>query len=203
MKRLFTILMALTIICAMATAQNTGYQKAVAKYKNVSSLTATAIKTTHKATVKKDKQLKGTLSVKGSDKVIISFNKGDDALIMNGEQFTMVVKAARFKTSATNDTMFKTFHDVLTSIFSGGTPDIANISGVKAERKGNNILLTINATGAAANNKKQRNTSFTQTIDANRRELRNIRLKGKGGNYTQYTFSNYTLGAPVSDKLFK
>ncbi len=195
--------MSFMLSCTMTMAQQIGYQNAVAKYKNVSSLTATATKTTHKAAVAKDAVKTGTLYVKGTEQILISFDKGKDALMMNGETFVMIVKGMKFPTNTKKDAMFGTFHDVLQSVFAGGTTDITKRTDVKSERKGSNIVFTITPTSSGKDTKKQRYTSFMLTIDASAHELRSIRLNGKKGSYTDYTFSNYKLGADVPASLFK
>lgn len=55
----------------------------------------------------------------------------------------------------------------------------------------------------AKTKKKQMFSSYVITIDGKAQELRSIRMNQKGGSYTEYTFSNYKLGANVSDKMFK
>ena len=180
-----------------AFAQNQDFKKAVAKYKNVSSLTATATRTTHKAAVAKDKVVTGTLSVKKDGKVAIV--NGKDALIMNGTAFTMKKGALKAKTNAATDSRYKTFHDVLEAIFNGGATDISKNADVKISKSGNNVVLTITPTST----KKLMFSSFVITIDGKAQEMRSIRLNQKGGSYTEYSFSNYKLGAAVAENVFK
>ena len=87
MKRLL-ITLCLSVICAFTFAQNAEYKKAVSKYKNTASLTATATRTVHKAAVAKDKVTTGTLYVKDKGGKVLIAN-GKDALLMNGTAFTM------------------------------------------------------------------------------------------------------------------
>ena len=194
-KLLFTFSLLLISFCAMA--QSADFKKAVAKYKNVASLTATATRTVHKATSGKDKVVAGTLSVKKDGKVAIV--NGKDALIMNGNAFTMKKGPLKAKTNAATDTRYKTFHDVLEAIFNGGQTDLTKNSDVKMAKSGSNVVLTIIPTSA----KKMMFSSFIITIDGKAQEMRSIRLNQKGGSYTEYVFSGYKLGATVDDKLFK
>ena len=194
-KLLITFYLLLITFCAMAQSQD--FKKAVAKYKNVASLTATATRTVHKAAVAKDKVVAGTLSVKKDGKVAIV--NGKDALIMNGNAFTMKKGALKAKTNAATDSRYKTFHDVLEAIFNGGQTDLTKNSDVKIAKNGTNVVLTITPTST----KKLMFSSFIITIDGKAQEMRSIRLNQKGGSYTEYTFSGYKLGAPVDDKLFK
>lgn len=187
----------MSLACVMAFAQNADFQKAVGKYRNVKSLTATAVRTTHKNAVAKDKVVNGTLYVKGADKVLIA--NGHDALLMNGSAFTMKKGALKAKTDSRKDAQYKTFHDVLEGIFNGGATDITKNSDVSVAKKGQNVIITITP---KANGKKMMFSSFIITIDQKAQELRSIRLMQKAG-YTDYAFSNYKLGAAVQDNLFK
>lgn len=197
MKKIFTTL-TLIMVCVMCFAQGADYKKAVAKYKNVASLTATATRTVHKTAVAKDKVTAGTLYVKKGGKVLIA--NGKDALLMNGTAFTMKKGPLKAKTDSQKDAQYKTFHDVLESIFNGGATDISRHSDIKTTKSGSNIILTITP---AQTKKKQMFSSYVITIDGKAQELRSIRMNQKGGSYTEYTFSNYKLGANVSDKMFK
>lgn len=196
MKKITLLLFSMFMFVA-AFGQNADFQKAVAKYKNVSSLTATAMRTTHK-TSGKDEVVKGTLYVKSPEKVLIQ--NGKDALLMNGVFFTMKKGPLKARTNSLKDSRYKTFHDVLTGIFNGGSTEISKNSDVKILKTGVNVVLTITP---EAGKKKMMFSSFVVTIDAKSQELRSIRMNQKGSNYTEYRFSDYKLGASVDDKVFK
>lgn len=198
MKKIISTLV-LVMMCAFVCAQNVEYKKAVAKFKNVASLTATATRTVHKAAVAKDKVTSGTLYVKNKGAKVLIAN-GKDALLMNGTAFTMKKGALKAKTDSNKDAQYKTFHDVLESIFNGGATDISKHSDIKMAKSGNNVVLTITP---VATKKKQMFSSFIVTIDCKAQELRSIRMMQKGGSYTEYGFSNYKLGATVNDSVFK
>ena len=194
-KLLITFYLLLITFCAMAQSQD--FKKAVAKYGKVSSLTATAMRTVHKNGATKDKVVAGILQVKKDGKVAIV--NGKDALIMNGNAFTMKKGPLKAKTNAATDTRYKTFHDVLEAIFNGGKTDLSKNADVKMAKSGSNVVLTITPTST----KKLMFSSFIITIDGKAQEMRSIRLNQKSGAYTEYVFSNYKLGATVDDKLFK
>lgn len=198
MKR-FLITLCLAAICMLTFAQNAEYKKAVSKYKNATSLTATATRTVHKAAVAKDKVTAGTLYVKDKGAKVLIAN-GKDALLMNGTAFTMKKGPLKAKTDSNKDSQYKTFHDVLVSIFNGGATDISHNSDIKMTKSSANIILTITP---APSKKKQMFTSFIVTVDGKAQELRSIRMTQKGGSYTEYTFSGYKLGASVNDSIFK
>ena len=198
MKKILLSLFA--IIFSMAiSAQNADYKKAIAKYKNISSLTATATRTVHKTAVAKDKVTNGTIYVKNKGNKVLIKN-GKDALLMNGTIFTMKKGPLKAKTDSQSDTQYKTFHDVLVSIFSGGTPDVSKYPDIKMSKKGSDIVLTITP---KTSKKKQMFTSFIVTIDGKVQELRSIRMMQKGGSYTDYTFSTYKTDVNIADTTFK
>lgn len=188
------ILFVMAMICQvmLAVAQHADFQKAVAKYKNSSSVTATATKTTHKAALAKDDVSKGTLTMKAPATVTITMAEGKDQLLMEGSQFTMVVKGKAHKTSSEKNVQFKTFQAVFESILAGGTKDLSKFTDLDIKKQGTSLLLTI--TPVADSKKAARRmlfSSFQLTIDAKSGELRSLRMNEKAGNYTEYTFANY------------
>ena len=75
MKR---ILLILTLLCQLtiSVAQQADFQKAVARYKNASNVTAAVTKTTHKQAVAKDITSKGNLTMKRPATVSIVMDGG-------------------------------------------------------------------------------------------------------------------------------
>lgn len=191
-KIIITLVMALT--CTITFAQNAEFQKAVSRFKNVSSLTATATRTTHKSAVAKDKVVSGTLYVKKPNKVLIQ--NGGDKLKMNGTKFTIKKGVLSANTDSNKDAQYKTFHDLLETIFNGGGKDMSKYRDVRMTKSGNNVVITITPQTV------KMFSSFIVTIDTQKNELRSIRLMQKKEGYTEYVFSNYKIGAAVSDKLF-
>lgn len=202
MKKIILTLL-LTIIYSITFAQNANFQNAVAKYKTVTSLTASATKTRHKTAVAKDAVTQGTFYVKKPNKVLITFNNGKDALLMNGTNFTMTINGRKFKTNSTQNPQFKTFQYVLESIFTGGSIDLSKLSDVNISKSGNSVVLTVTPATDQKESKRQLFTSFVVTIDSKTSELRTLRMNEKKGNYTEYKFSGYKFDANISDSLFK
>src|SRR5574344_1255800 len=202
MKKILSTML-IVLVSAITVAQNAYYQKAVAKYKNVSSLTATATKTKHKTTVVKDAVAQGTFYVVKPSKVLITSNNGKDALLMNGTNFTMTINGRKFKTNSTQNAQFKTFQNVLESIFTGGGIDLSKNEDINITKNGNNVILTITPVVDKKGARRQLFTSFVLVIDSRNSELRTLRMNEKKGNYTEYPFSNYRFGAKVSDSTFK
>ena len=127
----------------MVSAQQADFQKAVAKYRNVNTVTAQVTKTTHKAAVAKDVVASGRLTMKRPAEVGIVIDGGKDQLLMQGSTFTMVAKGRKHTTSSQSNSQFASFQAVFESILSGGQKDISHLSDLKITKSGNAIVLTI------------------------------------------------------------
>lgn len=190
MKRMLLIL---TLLCQLTigVAQQADFQKAVARFKNAANVTAAVTKTTHKQAVAKDVTSKGTLTMKRPATVCIVIDGGKDQLLMEGSNFTMVVKGKKHTTSSQQNVQFTSFQTVFESILSGGQKDISKLSDLTVNKQGGNLVLTI--TPKADNKKAARRmlfSSFVLTIDPKTSELKSLRMNERAG-YTEYTFSGY------------
>ena len=186
------VLWALLLLTALPlSAQNTDLQKAVARYKKATVVTATATKTSHKDAIAKDVIAKGTLTMKKPADVGITIDDGKDQLIMHGSEFTMVVKGKSHKTSSQKNPQFATFQVVFEYILKGGDGSLASLSDLAVTRQGSHIVLTITP---RSDSKKERRrmlfSSFVLTIDKNSSEIKTLRMNERGG-YTEYTFTGY------------
>ena len=191
MKRLLIALSFIIFHLTFSVAQNADLQKAVAKYKKVSTVTAAATKTSHKDAIAKDVVTKGTLTMKKPADVSISIDGGKDQLVMHGSEFTMVVKGKSHKTSSQTNPQFATFQAVFEYILNGGEGDLSKLNDLAVTKQGNNIVLTI--TPKADSKKAQRRmlfSSFVLTLDKGTSELKTLRMNERGG-YTEYTFSGH------------
>ena len=191
MKRLLIALSLIVCHLSVCVAQNADLQKAVAKYKKATTVTAAATKTTHKDAIAKDAVTKGTLTMKKPSDVSISIDGGKDQLIMHGSEFTMVVKGKSHKTSSQKNPQFATFQAVFEYILKGGEGSLASLSDLTVTRQGSHIVLTITP---QSDSKKERRrmlfSSFVLTIDKNTSEIKTLRMNERGG-YTEYTFTGY------------
>lgn len=190
MKR---VLLILTLLCqlAISVAQQADFQKAVARYKDAANVTASVTKTTHKKAVAKDVISKGTLTMKRPATVSIVIDGGKDQLLMEGSNFTMVVKGKKHKTSSQKNVQFTSFQTVFESILSGGQKDISKLSDLTVSKQGGILVLTI--TPQAADKKSARRmlfSSFVLTIDTKTSELKSLRMNERAG-YTDYAFSGF------------
>lgn len=173
------------------SAQQNVFRKAVARYKNSVSVTASVVKTTHKDAVTKDVVSKGNLTMKKPSEVSIVIGDGSDQLLMQGSAFTMVVKGKKHETSSERNPQFASFQTVFESILSGGAKDISALSDLTMSQKGNQLVLTITpkAEGKKAV-KRMLFSSFVLTIDTQTSELKSLRMNERAG-YTEYMFSNF------------
>ena len=191
MKKLLIGLLLVMCHITVCVAQNADLQKAVARYKKVSTVTAVAKKTTHKDALAKDVVTKGTLTMKKPADVGIVIDGGKDQLLMHGSEFTMVVKGKSHKTSSQTNPQFATFQAVFEYILKGGDGDLSKLGDLAVTKQGSNIVLTI--TPQATSKKAQRRmlfSSFVLTLDKNTSELKSLRMNERGG-YTEYTFTNH------------
>lgn len=187
------VLLILTLLCqlAISVAQQADFQKAVARYKDAANVTASVTKTTHKKAVAKDVISKGTLTMKRPATVSIVIDGGKDQLLMEGSNFTMVVKGKKHKTSSQKNVQFTSFQTVFESILSGGQKDISKLGDLTVSKQGGNLVLTI--TPQAADKKSARRmlfSSFVLTIDTKTSELKSLRMNERAG-YTDYAFSGF------------
>ena len=187
------LLLFLSLFCTFTfcVAQQADFQKAVTRYKNTTSVSATATKTTHRQAVAKDVVSKGVFMMKRPSTVSIVMEGGQDQLLMEGSTFTMVVKGKKHITSSEKNIQFASFQTVFESILSGGTIDITKLSDLTVNKQGNNLVLTI--TPKAEDKKTARRmlfSSFVLTIDTKTSEIKTLRMNERTG-YTEYTFSGY------------
>ena len=181
----------LTFLPLSVSAQNADLQKAVARYKKSTTVTASATKTSHKDAIAKDVVTKGKLTMKKPSDVGIVIDGGQDQLLMHGSDFTMVVKGKSHKTSSQKNPQFATFQAVFEYILRGGEGDLSKLSDLSVKRQGTDIVLTI--TPQADSKKAQRRmlfSSFVLIIDQKTSELKALRMNERGG-YTEYTFTGH------------
>ena len=157
------------------------------------TVTATAVKTTHRNAIAKDVVEKGTLTMKRPSEVSIVVNDGKDQLLMQGSTFTMVVKGKKHVTSSERNPQFASFQKVFESILSGGKKALPVLSDLTVSQKGKLQTLTIvpKAEGKKAS-KRMMFSSFVMTIDTQTSELKTLRMNERAG-YTEYVFSNYQM----------
>lgn len=207
MKKLLSILAILILAISTGFAQDEDMmQKAMARFKDMKSLTANVTMTKHNTMVAKDVVSKGNFYFKKPNKMSLTFNGGADMMLMNGDEFTIVKDGNRSTAKGGGNEQLQALTTILKNFSAGqeSDVDISDIADVDMEKKGNLMVLTI--TPIINDPKAKRRMmfqSFVVTIDQKAGELKSLRLNEKGSNYTHYDFSNFQLNAPVNDNLFK
>ena len=198
MKRLLSLLSFILCMTTAMYAQNADFQKAVAKYKDASSMTATVTRVKHNTALTKDAVSMGTLTLKKPDYVCIDVTPANgkkdknDQLIMEGSKFTMVVNGKSHVTSSQKNLQFRTFQAAFEAVLAGGSADLSKYSDLTIAKQGQDVVLTI--VPNATSKKEQRRmmfTSFVLTIDSKTSALKSLRFNERKGNYTDYKFSDF------------
>ncbi len=159
MKKLFLLLFCTLVLSA--TAQN-------------------VIRTQHRAAITQDAVTTGVITIRKPDYISISTNEGKELLMMNGTKFTMTMGGKQHVTDSRKNAQFATFHSVLKAVINnqplpqGSDLNVSTKNGQKA------IVIT------PTKKKRQLFTSFMLVIDAKTSAIRQLRLNGRGGDYTDY-----------------
>lgn len=139
-------------------------------------------KTVHKKAVKTDAVSTGTMTIRKPDYICIATDGDRDRLIMDGTKFTMTLGGKQHVTDSRNNPQFATFQTVLTAVING--QPIPAGDDLTVTDKGGQKTITITPAGK----KRQMFTSFVLVIDAKSSAFRTLRMNGRGGDYTEYTF---------------
>lgn len=180
-----SLLMSMTIF-----AQQSDFSKAVARFNNSSSATASVVRTTHRKAIATDAKANGALTMKKPSQVSIVMDGGKDQLLMEGSKFTMMVKGKKHETSSQNNPQFASFQTVFESILSGGSKDISKLNDLAITKEGGLLVLTITPKAEGKKAKRMMFSSFVMTIDPKTSELKSLRMNERSG-YTEYAFSNF------------
>lgn len=206
MKRLFFILMLAIAACnvnipAVQAQDQEMMQKAMARYKNMETLTADVHQTKHNALVTKDVTADGKFYFKKPSTMVLKLNGGKDAMIMNGDTFTMVTDGKANTASGKGNSQLSALTTALKAFSAGEQSDVdlSDVADVDVTQKGNLVEMVI--TPIITDPKAKRKMmfqSFVLVLDKKAGELRSLRLNEKGQNYTLYEFSNFKLNVPIS-----
>ena len=205
-KILSTLFIIMVAICSLHAQDDEMMQRAMERFKDMTSLTADVTQTKHNSMVTNDIVSKGNFYFKKPNKMCMSFNNGKDMMLMDGENFTMVKDGVRNTANGGGNDQLQALKTIIKNFSAGQESDIdlSEIADIDMEKKGNLMVMTITpiVTDARAK-RRQMFSSFVVTIDQKAGELKSLRMNEKGKNYTQYDFSNYKLNAPVNDSVFK
>lgn len=189
MKR--TLLLLITcLLTGFAAAQTSSLKKAVARYAKVSRVEATTVRTAYSAAKGKKTTARGTFFMTSPDKVTIFINGGKDQLIMNGDIFTVTTRGKKHTTSAKKNVQMAALQQVLCYIMTGGRKGDINRSDISVSQSGHLITVTVSST-TSKKKRRQLFSSVVLSIDSRTSEIKSMRMYQRGGNYTDYEFSNY------------
>ncbi|WP_418697818.1 LolA family protein [Bacteroides sp.] len=205
MKKLFILFITALFSCVPLLAQDAGMQKAVDRYKNMNTLTATVIQTKHNAAVTQDVASRGYFYFKKPARMCMTFNEGSETLLMDDNTFTMVTDGKKSVAKGKGNNQFESLLAVFKNITAGedAAVDLSDMADVEMTKHDNICTLTvIPIVSDEKAKRKMMFTSFVLTIDLKSSELKSLRMNEKGKNYTQYDFSNYVFNGTVSDSVF-
>lgn len=206
MKNLLSILVLVVASCMMCVAQDAEMmQKAQARFKNMQTLEAAVKMTKHNTMVTKDVVKDGKFYFKKPSKMCMLFGNGSDALLMDGQSFTMVSDGKKQTMSGKGNSQLEALKTLMQNFSAGqeSEVDLSDIADVDMERNGNIIVMTI--TPIVTDPKQKRKMmfqSFVVTVDVKAGELKSVRMNEKGQNYTQYDFSDFKMNGSIADSVF-
>lgn len=178
-------------MCVTSFAQNVDFAKAVSRFKNAKEVTATVVRTDHKAAVATDVKLQGKMTIFSPDKMNISVADGKEQLDMNGHDFTMVMRGREHKTSSKKNTQFVAFQAVLTAIITADVARLENVGGIEMHKTGDVLTISMDPSYGMEKKKRMMFSSFIITLDCKKGEIKTLRMNGRGSNYTEYSFSDF------------
>ena len=207
MKRILTLFIAVVFACIGIHAQQAELRKAaINRYKNASTLTAHVTLTRHNAALTQDAVTKGYFYYKKPNSESMVFKNTKDMLLAVGNTYTMVKggKQRVTKANGTGNNPFEVLRDIFTNLFTADSnAKLTNMATVKMQKQGHTCTMTIMPNVANAKAKRRMMyTSCVVTIDMKSAEIHSLRINERGGNYTQYDFSNYVINADVNNNVF-
>jgi hypothetical protein len=195
MRIIRNIMMLMSIFISIsATAQQSDFQKACARYKNFKQAGANVTRIIHKKSLKKDIVTTGGAFIMHPDMVSISTNEGLDKLLMKGTRFTMTVNGKEHSTDSRKNPQFATFHTVLSSVINGGTTDISKLPDVSIQKTGTSLSITITPIINKVKKKKRMMYSkFVLVLDMKTSAFKLLRFVERDGGFTDYEFSKFSF----------
>ena len=139
-------------------------------------------KVSHSKAVKTDVVTTGEMTVRKPDYICITTDGGRDQLLMEGTSFTMTQKGKKHVTDSRKNPQFATFHTVLKAVIN--RQPIPTADDITVTTKGSEQTVTI----TPKDKKRQMFTSFVLVIDTKASAMKTLRMNGRNGNYTEYSF---------------
>lgn len=142
----------------------------------------TVTKVSHSKAVKTDVVTTGETTIRKPDYICISTDGGKDQLIMEGTKFTMIAKGKKHVTDSKTNALFATFRKVLHAVING--QPIPADDDLKIQKSEGIQTITI----TPSDKKRQMFTSFELVVDSKTSAMKRLRMNGRSGSYTEYTF---------------
>ena len=99
---------------------------------------------------------------------------------MDGTKFTMTMGGKKHVTDSKKNAQFSTFHDVLQAVINNQTLPTGEDLTVTTQKGLKTITIT------PAKKKRQLFSSFVLVIDTKTSAIRQLRMNGRKGDYTDY-----------------
>lgn len=144
------------------------------------SVAQTVTRTQHRAAVTKDAVTTGSMTIRKPGYISIATDGGKELLIMDDTKFTMTLGGKKHTTDSRKNAQFATFHTVLKAVINN-QPIAAGDDLTVSDKNG---LKTITIT--PEKKRRQLFTSFVLVVDAKTSAIRQLRMNGRGGDYTEY-----------------
>jgi outer membrane lipoprotein-sorting protein len=205
MKKIFTLFVALTLICLGAQAQQADVRKAAERYKNCKTLVTDVTQTRHNVAVTKDAVSKGHFYYRQPNSESMVFPEAKEMLIAKDNTFTMVKDGRQrvAKAQGKGNNPFETLRDVFTSLLTTDNTTLTDVADVAFSKQGQVVTMTL--TPKTTDAKAKRRMMFSEcvvTFNLKSAELTRLVIHEPSGNYTQYDFSNYVFNAEVNSGMF-
>lgn len=204
MKRLFTLIITALVAVTGVWAQRADFRKVAEQLNSVNTLTASITQTRHNAALTSgDAVSKGTFYFqKPNTQSIILDNK--EMLLAKDGTFTMVRDGRQRVQQAKGrgNNPFEVLQDVFQNLLSADdNAALTTMADVKLDKQGTTGTMTITPqTGKGKG--RMMYTSCVATFDLKTNHMTSLRIKERGGNYTQYDFTGYKPNAEVSSSVF-
>ncbi len=137
-------------------------------------------RTQHREAVAQDAVTTGSMTIRKPDYISISTDGGKELLIMEGTKFTMTMGGKKHVTDSKKNKQFDTFHAVLSAVINNQPIPAAEDLTVSTKNGQKTITIT------PEKKKRQLFSSFVLVIDAKTSAIRQLRMNGRKGDYTEY-----------------
>ena len=121
---------------------------------------------------------------------------------MNGKTYTIVMKGRKYVAKGATINLFASLQKALVVAAEGGDLNsLKNLSDTKVSKSGHHTTVTI--TPVAENAKAAKHQMFTSfIIETEGKELKTIRMNGRGNSYTEYVLSGNVYNTAVPANAF-